>query len=1686
MEETTEGVIPSQLEETPHNVTEKRRKNNVNEMSCASSLLSEATDSIREVPSIINAKESLMDEPPTQVQVSAESAEASQSKGHPSNLRLALHYVARNLISMAAPASTHQPDQDVSQHSSSTNSTPVSRERLDGSGSAGSASELSFVGGDESDHSGGGTSERAASGSANSPLHKQNEGDDGTSPSPRRQLEDGSSDPHPDHITTKNVNHAPSASSNAQDDEKSSSLKTQQPQPIPRAKRNCPEQLSTFLYQNHPDHHLLFNISSTEPSTQIRTLLDNQIINLPWTCPGINSTNSTDAPTAASIPTLKCLLDICYAMDAYLKLHPDNTAVVYCSNGKTRTGIAIAAYLKYSNGVSSALDGFRSFCSKTCQHLVSSEDIDDLIPPSLKTLFINFDSLVECGGAVREERLLLRAVTLQGLPVEDMPRVDIWDEEGLIYSSHGDVDVNVEEKGVDDDIRPKSSGSEEKKSTIWAEDDAFYRVNKRILGDFLLLARFGGEFAYDTEDPTKVILRYANNTEFLYPAALELPKTKVDVMRRYSDGVEEKDFLITFLFDDLEEDCEEDVPDSMFLHVLEGEEALHKGWSLISDTMCVHPMYIENNMMGDDLILLQNYYHGGVGVTYMPHPAPNLLLITLALQLSNGDIDIAVNGFLEGTMKTMWKEMSISNYFSIPIESELDNDLVLGRDIPQCLSAVKEAGESHDDDSSLSLVKSKSLSKSYDIPLIIDEDLDLEERSNSSIHDDRNSYLCILDEIDFTQSPEEHNNGLDMVLYDTSTTEQLYQPSTRPISGDVSAYLEASNYGASGDTVISHDAAEKKHGILGFSDRAWKQRLRNESLENVFISSSTFIGGKRKRYSDSSADENRQMKKVHDRNTSIPSEVKNSETVNAVKITDVRLGYGIAVDVLMQLSHADVNEEDLTALLQVEARESEQYASSGGNFKKSNSAYGNETPILNSNINKQEKQQSKAPPSDAEKTGAGEMGGVAAMAALKKQQKQHDASSHTNKPASGGLGGIAAMAAAAALKKQESQDNSQSTDTDKPASGGLGGIAAMAAAAALKKQQKQDDASSHTDKPASGGLGGIAAMAAAAALKKQEKQDDASSHTDKPESGGLGGIAAMAAAAALKKQQTHGNAPCSETEKPASGGLGGIAGMAAAAAVLKKQEDASFTETSKPSAVGMGGIAAMAAAAAALKKQQNQEDAPPYKTEKSGAGGMGGFGAMTSSEACYGSGLVSCKNPTAVSAGATITPYDLDILLRAVPLTSLCHETSTLNVTFDSAGTQLFSFQVRSNEGSNSWGQIRFADNLSTVDFASLDVFSSKSLDIMEMNDFATKKQYIPIILGGKKCGQGRIVAKNSQFYTLQIPVKALQDGKIFINNSFVGGGGADSSGARNFESNQQSLSTDMNTSSVAGVKLDNSSNETSAAKNEAHSNDKETGPQTDAKPKIFQQECANPDSKQSNSENGTKPEDVPFKDDPEYTKYFKMLKMGLPMGAVKNALQRDGKDPAIMDLDPNKSIKSQMKSGEKEEDTGPALKDDPEYTKYFKMLKMGLPMGAVKNALQRDGKDPAIMDLDPNKSIKSQTKKKRSTVKKEKKPKVRRKKIYWNAIDKSKVQKDSLWGKIRGLVGMEKLKIDTSEFESLFTETLDPSQKKKKKAGSEKDASKPKKSVQVIEGKRGMNGGIILARLKMDFKELAQIVNHM
>ena len=152
--------------------------------------------------------------------------------------------------------------------------------------------------------------------------------------------------------------------------------------------------------------------------------------------------------------------------------------------------------------------------------------------------------------------------------------------------------------------------------------------------------------------------------------------------------------------------------------------------------------------------------------------------------------------------------------------------------------------------------------------------------------------------------------------------------------------------------------------------------------------------------------------------------------------------------------------------------------------------------------------------------------------------------------------------------------------------------------------------------------------------------------------------------------------------------------------------------------------------------------------------------------------------------------------------------------------------------------------------------------------------------------------------------------------------------------------------------------------------------------------------------------------------------------------------------------------------------------------------MGAVKNSLQRDGLDPSIMDLSPEKSVASQLKKDKESINNEsgdkkqpQKPNVRRKKIYWSPIEESKIDDNSLWSMIKGKFDFESLKVDQDEFESLFTDTSNSADKKKIVLERPKE-SKQKKSVQVIDAKRGMNGGIILARIKIEYSVLAEMVS--
>ena len=213
----------------------------------------------------------------------------------------------------------------------------------------------------------------------------------------------------------------------------------------------------------------------------------------------------------------------------------------------------------------------------------------------------------------------------------------------------------------------------------------------------------------------------------------------------------------------------------------------------------------------------------------------------------------------------------------------------------------------------------------------------------------------------------------------------------------------------------------------------------------------------------------------------------------------------------------------------------------------------------------------------------------------------------------------------------------------------------------------------------------------------------------------------------------------------------------------------------------------------------------------------------------------------------------------------------------------------------------------------------------------------------------------------------------------------------------------------------------------------------------------------------------IPLKDDPKYEKYFKMLKMGLPLGAVKNAITRDGLDPCVMDGDHNLPIPGDNTPTSK----GVPLKNDPKYEKYFKMLKMGLPLGAVKNALTKDGLDPCVMDGDHDVPVPGDNKP--SAPNRSKVPQTLRKpaikdnfkrvRLYWNEADVGEGNiSDSIWG---GDNDMENI-IDSEEIKEFVqrekAENANPASRI-----VAANAQQGKERVEVIERKRAYNCDILL-----------------
>lgn len=228
----------------------------------------------------------------------------------------------------------------------------------------------------------------------------------------------------------------------------------------------------------------------------------------------------------------------------------------------------------------------------------------------------------------------------------------------------------------------------------------------------------------------------------------------------------------------------------------------------------------------------------------------------------------------------------------------------------------------------------------------------------------------------------------------------------------------------------------------------------------------------------------------------------------------------------------------------------------------------------------------------------------------------------------------------------------------------------------------------------------------------------------------------------------------------------------------------------------------------------------------------------------------------------------------------------------------------------------------------------------------------------------------------------------------------------------------------------------------------------------------------------------VLLRDHEVYSKYFKMLKMGLPEDAVRHKIKTDGANEQALALGGDATYAQLVAASTA---PAPTLGDDPVYAKYFKMLKMGLPDGAVRHKMATDGVDARALDLGPDALVSALVASSTSTgaAPTARKPPPRRKKLHWQAISDDRLQslhQQTIW-EDRGDDDVA-FDMDMDELESLFFANADAgSSGSSKKKASQSKALQRKQSVTLIDAKRAMNAAISLARVKLSYCEIAAAV---
>ena len=214
-------------------------------------------------------------------------------------------------------------------------------------------------------------------------------------------------------------------------------------------------------------------------------------------------------------PSLQEIFKICYSLSYWASLNSDHIAVLYCQNGKTRTGVVSACFETFQEGFDDPLDAFIDFYQKRLnQPNMNKAQLVKRMPPSLKRFFDNFKYVVDNKSLPYRKAVLLNHLCVEGLKgLEQAPKIDIFDAKGLVFSS-----------------TDSGSGA----SVIWETDSELCRLEIQSLkvplcGDFTIVCSKDTN-SVEYSDPCSVCFKYGNSTAFIKPnEVIELVHSKMDI-----------------------------------------------------------------------------------------------------------------------------------------------------------------------------------------------------------------------------------------------------------------------------------------------------------------------------------------------------------------------------------------------------------------------------------------------------------------------------------------------------------------------------------------------------------------------------------------------------------------------------------------------------------------------------------------------------------------------------------------------------------------------------------------------------------------------------------------------------------------------------------------------------------------------------------------------------------------------------------------------------------------------------------------------------------------------------------------------------------------------------------------------------------------------------------------------------